>query len=160
MKHVLVTACLLGGVPLLGSTTPDGRAEVADASAAVAAFELAMAKSACDDFCSVCIDTEEHFYNSVMTGGKYQDAGVGSHGCEWFNGVGCAVHDCAAIGGEGDLDIASLVDRLRRLSSDELRQVSAGSTRLILNTERAAFQLIGCNNQVLMTVNVSSLRRT
>lgn len=96
---------------------------------------------------SGCADGRHNNYEQA--GGN--DGGE-EHSCAWSLNQ-CGDHNC-------NPDFASLGGLLQSLNAGELSALAAADSRVRFNFARSAIQVMGCNDLVLVSVNMSERQRT
>lgn len=80
------------------------------------------------------------------------------HSCA-YGPEGCAAHECSISAIERD-EIGELATLMARLDGPSIHVLDLEHEAFLLNTDRAALQIIGCGGQVMLSRNLSPNQAT
>jgi hypothetical protein len=86
---------------------------------------------------------------------------IGYHTCFEVEGYpNCSVHNCGFEGSEGfENDLASLAAQVRAATGAELARLAADNGRVSINMARHAIQIVGCNDEIVLSINLSPAQK-
>lgn len=139
---------------------------VAAATAAAVPAEKSGYVSAAEALRSINVNTVQSCTTNCEFGGCFgaehenQTNAGGNDGGEvhdWaLSTEGCGDHQCDA---QLQMDLRTLEQTLPMLTADELEGLAGVSAQIHLNRDRAAVQVLGCNDLVMLSMNLSEAQR-
>lgn len=113
-------------------------------------LDMTTLRSSCGEFtCStVCLVSTDH--KVVQDGGS---DGGGDHDC-LATDLGCSYHDCNGLVISLH-DLERLMQLLPQLDGQELIALGSSDLGLLINRDRGALQVLGCNDLVVASVPLS-----
>ena len=158
--HGILFMALGGAGLLLFSMSPATSAPIHGASVE-GVVALVNAVPACGDYeCEYCDEEQDEHELIEDENGSDDEAwpGQGDHECEEAE-TGCSSHKCfpehAPVPAVDLGTFASLAPALRSLTGPQLELLLAQTQRVVINTKRRAIQVMGCQDEVYVSVNLS-----
>jgi hypothetical protein len=134
-----------------GAATRGARESSAAARLHSALLALGRPSDSCTTQCEyTSCDDPKHknaTHSSATNGGT-------THNCEFSEG-GCTDHRCNVEFDNAHVDLTAVETMLREVSGAELKSLSRINSRLIINRDRGAAQIVSCGQRIAVSVQLS-----